>query len=180
MNIFFVYLSAKRAARSLCDKHVIKLSLETAQLLSTAMHIMSNIEESGSKPNQALEGSDSEFNENIKFIYKMTHKNHPCAIWVRHSQENFKWTIEHGLELCYEYTRRFNKIHKSQAVIEYIQKHFDINLIKIKQFTMPAICMPEQYKISQDPTICYREYYLKNKSKFAKWKNTNPPDWWKI
>ena len=90
MNIFFVYLSAKRAARSLCDKHVIKLSLETAQLLSTAMHIMSNVEGSV---------SDSQFNENIKFIYKMTHKNHPCAIWVRHSQENFKWTIEHGLEL---------------------------------------------------------------------------------
>lgn len=157
MNIFFVYLNAKLAARSLCDKHIIKLALETAQLLSTTMHIVSG------------------FDENI---YKMTHVNHPCAIWVRHSQENFKWTIEHGLELCYEYTRRYNKNHKSQAVIEYIQKHFDIKKIEKKQFTMPPVCMPEQYKISQDPIICYREYYLNNKARFAKWKNVSPPNWY--
>lgn len=158
MNIFFVYLSAKLAARSLCDKHIIKLALETAQLLSTTMYIINESEN--------------------KNIYKMTHRNHPCAIWVRNSQENFKWTIEHGLELCYEYTRRYHKIHKSQAVIEYIQTHFDITKIKKKQFTMPVICMNDEYKISQDPIICYREYYIKNKSRFAKWKNTSPPDWY--
>ena len=159
MNIFFVYLNAKLAARSLCDKHIIKLALETAQLLSTAMYIICESDEN---------------------IYKMTHKNHPCAIWVRNSQENLKWTIEHGLELCYEYTRRYNKIHKSQAVIEYIQKHFDITKIKKKEFTLPAICMDDQYKISQDPIECYREYYIKNKSRFAKWKNVSPPDWYTI
>ena len=158
MNIFFLYLSAKLAASSLCDKHIIKMVLETAQLLSGAVQILLDLED-------------------VK-LYKVTHHNHPCAVWTRESRGNFEWLISYGLELCYEYTRRYHRIHKSQAVMEYIQNKYTRLEFPSESFTMPPKCMPDQYKISNNVVECYREYYKKDKVSFAKWKYTDQPHWW--
>jgi len=48
--------------------------------------------------------------------YKLTHKNHPAAVWARKSQGNYVWLIAHFKALGAEYTRRFGRTHKSITV----------------------------------------------------------------
>ena len=84
MNIFVLDYNPKRAAQMQCDKHVVKMPLETAQILCSAF-------EPGTAP------------------YKRTHYNHPCSVWGRESKVNYKWLIEHGLALSDEYTYRYGK-----------------------------------------------------------------------
>lgn len=89
MNIFASYACPKKSAQFLDDKRVIKMVLESAQLLSTAIN-----EYGGNGP------------------YKTTHKNHPCAIWTRQTINNYYWLYNHFIALCNEYTNRYNKVHK--------------------------------------------------------------------
>jgi hypothetical protein len=77
MNIFYLDKSPYTCARYHCDKHVVKMILETAQLLCGA--------------HWATGGTAQ---------YKPTHLNHPCAIWVRKSLSNYKWLCELGFNLC--------------------------------------------------------------------------------
>lgn len=69
--------------------------LESAQLLSTAMHELGAPEPP----------------------YRKTHVNHPCSKWVRESRANYLWLIEHMRELCLEYSRRYYKIHACEKLI---------------------------------------------------------------
>jgi hypothetical protein len=94
LNIFVLDKDPEKAAKYQCDKHVIKMILETAQLLCSVF-----------EPGQAP--------------YKRTHYNHPSAVWTRASRANYMWLIEHGEALCYEYTRRYNKTHKSEFVFQW-------------------------------------------------------------
>jgi hypothetical protein len=134
-----------------CDKHVVKMIVETAQLLCGAHH---------------MTGSWAQ--------YKLSHKNHPCAIWTRESIENYIWLSKLGVELCREYTRRYNKIHKSEAVINWCVN----NIPALPHITMTEfrLAMPDICKITNDPVENYREYYIREKHSFCTWK-TNVPEW---
>lgn len=90
MNIFVLDRDPTVAAMLHLDKHVVKMPLETAQILSTI--------------------SDGP--------YKPTHRHHPCTIWARQSTGNYQWLVRLGIALCQEYTHRYGKRHKSQDVIE--------------------------------------------------------------
>lgn len=160
MNIFYLYECAKKAAQAQADKHVCKMSVEQNQILSTCYQIL--------------------LNEKDENVYKITHKNHPSVIWCRQTQDNFDWCIEHAFELCYEYTRRYNKIHKSQRIVEYINMNKHKLKFDSKEFTEPPKCMPDEYKISDSSVECYREYYRKEKIKIAVWKHSEKPDWMTI
>lgn len=92
MNIFVLSECPIEAAKMQCDKHVVKMIVETAQMLCTV----------GTGP------------------YRPTHVNHPCTVWAKQSLENFEWLVAHGLALCDEYTYRYGKRHKTQDVIENI------------------------------------------------------------
>jgi hypothetical protein len=152
MNIFILDRDPKVAATMLCDKHVVKMIVETAQMLCTAASKLGH-----------------------EVPYRPTHAKHPCTIWVGESRSNWDWLIEHGLAMCEEYTRRYNRIHKTQAVIEWC-KSSDVFPLTDSGLTPFRLAMPEQYKCS-DPVKSYRDYYIGEKSKFAKWK-TSPPKWW--
>jgi len=99
MNIFVICSDPKRNARMLDNKRVVKMVLETAQLLSNAM-----IHYTGQGP------------------YKQTHWNHPCSVWVRQSTVNYRWLLSLFSELCAEYTRRYGKIHKCQQLFDIFDK----------------------------------------------------------
>ena len=164
MNLFFLHLNAVLAAKQQCDKHVVKMLLETAQILSSVCRYFCI--------------------DDCECLYKETHKNHPVVIWTRTSNENFEWVIEHGFALCREYTLRYNKIHKSEAIIAkinelYKSKRDNFNF-PIVGFTQPEMCMPDEYKINNDIVASYRMYYIKDKSSFAKWKYTPVPEWFSI
>lgn len=157
MNIFYLDPKPKKAAEYHCDKHVVKMCLEYAQLLSSAIHV--------TDPNLA---------ERLP-LYALTHKNHPCAVWARSSSANFLWLADLGIELGLEYTRRYGKSHKSvREVIEQIE----LPELPDLPFTEPPQCMPDQYKVDGNTVQAYRNYYLGDKSRFAVWKNTSLPEWW--
>jgi len=153
MNIFLLDWDVKKCAQYHCDKHVVKMILETAQLLCGVHHTISPTDQ---------------------IPYKLSHKNHPCAIWARESVTNYLYLCELGLELCKEYTYRYGKRHKSQDVIEWCIT----NKAKIsdKGLTRPALAMPDEYKV-EDVIQSYRNYYNGAKSDFAVWKNREIPEW---
>jgi hypothetical protein len=153
MNIFFLDFDTKKCAQHHCDKHVIKMILESAQLLCGVHHIT---------------------NSPFEIPYKLSHKNHPCSIWTRESLSNYLYLCDLGLELCYEYTYRYGKRHKSQDVIEWCL----VNKPNISDigFTEPAKAMPEEYKVNS-VVESYRNYYIGEKKSIATWKNREIPEW---
>lgn len=155
MNIFYLDNNPEICAEYHCDKHVVKMILECAQLLSTAHRVLDNSED--------------------ERLYKATHVNHPCSIWVRECDANYFWTYILLTYLCDEYTLRYNKIHKCETILE-ILENIPKNIPKGK-ITKRPICMPDEYKVDEDPIICYRAYYNGDKAKFAKWKLGNIPEW---
>lgn len=153
MNIFFLDRDPVAAASYHCDKHVVKMIVETAQLLSTALR---------------LNGVDHDG------LYKKTHYNHPSAVWVRSSRKHYDWTLELFEALCTEYTMRYGKIHATDIKATLFTLFADS--IKGTGWTDPPQCMPDQYK-NKDTVVAYRDYYIGEKRSFAKWK-TNVPSWW--
>lgn len=154
MNIFVLDLDPRKCAEYHSNRHVVKMCIEYAQLLCGA-HWMT-------------EGGQYEI------PYKLSHKNHPCAIWTRKSLSNYQYLCELGLELCYEYTYRYGKRHKSQDIIEWCRGN--LPNIEDRGVTTPALAMPDHYK-EKDPISSYRRYYIEDKSSFAHWKNRETPEW---
>ena len=152
MNIFVLDEDPKTAAAMACDKHVVKMILETAQMLCT-VGIASGYE----------------------MPYGATHKHHPCTLWAGESHANWDWLIDYGLSLCAEYTVRYGKIHKSQRIIEYAHA-MNISFDE-QQLTPFAQAMPPQYK-NECAVTAYRAYYMGEKARIATWK-TQTPDWWR-
>ena len=154
MNIFFLDENPTLSAQYHVDKHVVKMILETAQLLCGVHHVTAH--------------------DSTHVPYKLSHKNHPCSIWCRESLSNYLYLCELGLELCKEYTYRYGKRHKSQDVIEWCL----INKPNIPdiEFTEPAKAMPDEYKV-KSVVESYRNYYIGAKSGFAIWKNREKPFW---
>lgn len=157
MNIFILDEDPERAAFDQCNKHVVKMPLETAQLLCTAIAV---------RTKQTTP-------------YKPTHKNHPCAVWARETSANFDWLVVHGLALCEAYTKEYGKVHKSQEVIEWARNNKPLNFIR-HNLTPHVQCMPEKYMVFNNPVAAYRAFYLGEKADFAKWNKRNVPEWFKV
>jgi hypothetical protein len=154
MNIFYIHRLARICAIMHVDKHVVKMILETAQILCTTHHVT---------------------NSSYKPPYKPTHKNHPCTVWARKSIGNYKWLVQLGLELCKEYTHRYKKIHKSQQYIEEMSRIIP-EILPDLGFTTPEMCMPDEYK-SKNVVDSYRQYYYFEKYHLHSWKNREIPEW---
>lgn len=160
MNIFFLDECPQTAAQWQCDKHIVKMALETAQLLCTTAH------ELGLNPDD--------------IPYRRTHVNHPCAVWVRQSWAHYQWTLLHGMAICFEYQRRYGRKHKSLDVILKIRgllqpEHFPSDAAV---WTEPPQCMPDSYKVEGDVVQAYRNYYIGDKAYMAKWSYSETPYWW--
>jgi len=153
MNIFVLHKDPIIAAQMACDKHVVKMILETAQMLCTAATAAGH-----TTP------------------YKATHKGHPCTLWAGHSAGNWKWLIQYGIALCAEYTKRYGRRHKSETIIRHCGE-LNLEFENSKQ-TPFAQAMPEQYR-NDCAVTAYRAYYMGDKASFATWK-TQAPDWWRI
>jgi len=155
LNIFALDDAPDKAAQDHCDKHVVKMILESAQMMSTAISIGG-----GQAP------------------YKSTHANHPCSIWTRQTKGNYLWLLEHHVELLNEYKLRYgNKTHKTEQHLLVLSE--GVSCIPDGERTPFAQAMPEHIRIKDDPVQAYRNYYMQEKSSFAVWKNGKMPIWWK-
>lgn len=162
MNIFFVSLDAYEAAEQLVDKHVVKMIVESAQLLSTAHRVLD-----GDKDRKLIDARED-------ILYKCTHVNHPSAKWCRESVQNYNWLVDHFDGLLQEYTHRYGKVHKCQAMLITLQNP-PLNL-KSWDMTEAPSCVAEDCLIG-DLVTNYRAYYNKHKSHIFSWKKRLPPSW---
>lgn len=176
MNIFAVHGDPIVSACSLCDKHIPKMIVETAQLLSTAKRLLDG----------TLTAGKSATGRNVKrwqlsdpgleaVIYQAGYVDHPSAIWCRSTDANYWWLQTHGLAMCQEYTRRYGKTHKTQAVMEALGRKPDN--IRIGTLEAFAVAMPDEFKLP-DSVEAYRNYYIKAKSRFAYWKDQHTVPYW--
>jgi len=157
MNIFVLDNDPKKCAEAHCNKHVVKMILEHAQLMCTAHHLNKNT------------------TVKYEIPYKQTHTNHPCAVWVRESLGNYRWLYVMTHYLNKEYKRRFNHDvnHKSWDVIKSMPEPalYDIDITKRPR------AMPDVYKIRDDVVASYRSYYIHEKYKLLKYTNRKLPVW---
>ena len=149
MNIFILDWNQKTCAQWHCDKHVVKMPLESCQMLSTVYHRYTN------------DGP-----------YKPTHPKHPCTLWAGQTIENYRWLWHLGWELCKEYTYRYEKVHACQRILA-ILRCPPLGL-RARGFTAPAQAMPDEYK-NADPVVAYHQYYTNEKARLSAWEKRNSP-----
>lgn len=124
--------------------------------------------------NHRLSGSHVVYISPVNF-YKSSFQNHPCTVWARQNKENYMWLADHTLALCYEYTHRYDKVHSCEEMAKWFTMYYPLRTPE-GDLTPFAQAMPEQYR-NKDAVVAYRKYYLGEKARFAKWKNTSIPSW---
>jgi len=145
MNIFYLDKDPVEAANLQYNKHVVKMILESAQMLCTAHHHYGN-------------------GHNVP--YKRTHTNHPSTVWCRQNNLQYTWLYNHMLALGNEYTKRYNKKHLTIIKCSEILSELPPG-IPIGSFEDPPQCMPDQYKVLGDSVSAYWNYYEKEKHTVA-------------
>lgn len=153
MNIFFLDANPIAAARMHCDKHVGKMLVEAAQMMSTGL---------------ALAG--------YPVGYKPAYANHPMTVWVRSSAANFAWTWSLARELGRENRLRFGRSHRSAALLPVLLTAVDWGAAFGTHGPTPLpLCMPEAYQRAGDPVAAYRAFYRAEKSRFARYTRRPAP-----
>ena len=183
MNIFALSKCPRKAAQYLIDKHVVKMILESVQMLCTAFVLVA--------PPEAL----AELEKKVK-LYKPCHKNHPCTIWARERKVNFVWLCCLASQIGKEYTFRYKKTHKSEKLIKPLldailklnanETNFviDNTLSKLK-LTDFALAMPDEIRKGKtrapikEAIELYKKYYFKKlENSWAVYKRGREPPIW--
>jgi hypothetical protein len=147
MNIFYLHDNPQISAMAMTNKHVVKMIVESAQLLSTAHHV--------------LDGPDA-----ISGIYKKTHVNHPSAIWTRETTGNYLWLQHHLFWLLNEYATRYNKKREDHAThnvwvqLKSTPKHINKSFDKTP---MRIAITDTKHHVKNDAVASYRKYYTAEK-----------------
>ena len=161
------------------DKHVVKMIIEYAQLMSTAHRVLDGVVTEGKSQSGRKQKKYIINDERESILYSATHINHPSAIWVRQSTENYLWLSNMLIALCEEYTHRYGKTHKVERVglCFVLLKNVPVN-IGNKGWSEPTPAMPDEVKIPGNSIASYQNYYINNKSHLANWKNREIPVWY--
>lgn len=181
MNIFYFNRDVKQCAKEHCDKHVVKMIIEYAQLLSTAHRVLDGTEITIIKNNRKKKIwllEDSDFDD---VLYAATHVNHPSAKWVRQCYENYSWLLNLWIQLCFEYSKRYGKTHKTFSTLFSHLIHAPINIVHDTKFSAPWRAMPDQFKVDKSQQdycqLSYQNYFKTEKKHLANWKNNEIPKW---
>jgi hypothetical protein len=161
MNVFYFYNCPVKSAKAQPDKLLVKMPLECAQMLSACHRIL-----------------DGDEYADANLLYKKTHANHPCSIWLRQSTANYDWLYEHFVALAQEYTERYGREHLSFTKLRDALAEYPVNLPE-GEVTPVAQAMPEEYRDEKSPTTAYRNY-VRNEKHYAKWDKipSRRPEWW--
>jgi len=154
MNIFILDDDMQKCTHAMIDRHIVKMPLEYAQILSTVCRA-----------------------HGWPTTYEPTHINHPCVKWAQQSLDNYRYLWDLAMATGLEYTRRFGREHLSTDIL-FHELPYIIDL-PLGDLTPFAQCMPEEYR-QEDPIEAYRAYYMGEKSQMASWKHGSPPAWWNV
>jgi hypothetical protein len=162
MNIFILDRNPVLAAKMQCDKHVVKMVLESGQMLSTAHRL--------------LDGDDCIAPDKL---YKVAHAKHPCTIWTMESNNNYNWHYVHFCALCEEYKYRYGKTHMTDTKLRDVLKTPPKN-IPVGYLTKHPLAMKSNPECMHpnDPVRSYREYYKTKEKNFKMvWTKRETPNW---
>lgn len=185
MNIFILDKDPEVAARMHCDKHVVKMIVESAQMLSTTHRLLDG---------KLVEGfktlDDGRKRKTKKWIladqdkdsifYHAVHMNHPCTVWTMHCAENYEWHWQLFSALCAEYTHRYRKVHATETKLlealvdppQNIKYNHGVTQFPLAMKSNPECMHPD------DPVRSYREFYQTKQSRFKMvWTNREKPEW---
>lgn len=176
MNIFQLSTCPIGSAHMMVDRHVVKMILESAQILSTAHRVLDGelyIDDSTGRKMKRYRLPDSR--ESV--LYKATHVNHPSSIWARETNNNYNWLYVHFWALCEEYTYRYGKIHACHTSEMFSLLSAPPRGIEVGYLKPVTPAMPEEYVISSDSVVNYRNYYAKGKKHLHTWTLREEPEW---
>ena len=154
MNIFWFDLNPTTNARMHCDKHVVKMPLELAQMLSSAHH---------------TNGSPL-----VHHVYKRAYPKHPCTMWIAHSASAYYETYLLFEQLLIEYTFRYGKRHKCEDLLSYL----DYNPCPDVPSRSKPMAMPSKY-VGLNVVKAYQNYFCGDKRHIANWSHRPVPNWYK-
>jgi len=183
MNIFYLHKDPIEAAKQSCDKHVVKMIVESAQMLSTAHRMIDgNLYTDKTKTGRKIKRWKHPNPNMEKTLYKACHTGHPSTVWVMESAYNYHWLYKHMMALNTEFKMRYGHIldHKTVQLLEgalmYPPKNISLNTIA----TDPPPAMPDYCKIPGDSVASYKKYYIYEKQRFATWKSPSTVPAWYI
>jgi hypothetical protein len=156
MNIFILDANIDQCVQAYCDKHVVKMPLETAQILCTVHHCKTPFKD---------------------IPYKPYNPKHPCIQWACKSLQNYQYLTRLGLKICSEYSFRFEKQHKSENVIKWCCLN-NWRLVNMNDDGLTPFfqAMPIQYH-DKNAVNAYRKYYNNEKRHIAQWRKRKMPQW---
>jgi len=182
MNIFYLHKDPIKAAEMSCDKHVCKMIVESAQMLSTAHRVLDGqefIDKTANGRNiKRWRHPNKELN---KALYKASHIKHPSTQWVMYNLHNYVWLYRHMMALHEQFKLRYNKSEDHMTV----KKLGDIlkdapKKLPVRDSKEPTPAMPDECKVPGDVVASYRKYYIMKKRDFATWKSPSVmPEWFK-
>ena len=183
MNIFYLDKDPIKAAQMSCDKHCVKMIVESAQMLSTAHRMIDgNLYTDKTKAGRKIKRWKHPNPNMEKTLYKACHTGHPSTVWVMQSAYNYHWLYKHMMALNTEFKMRYGHIldHKTVQLLEgalmYPPKNISLNTIA----TDPPPAMPDYCKIPGDSVASYKKYYIYEKQRFATWKSPSTVPAWYI
>ena len=154
MNRFILDTTPRASAQAHCDKHVVKMIVEEAQMLST-VHV--------------------EYGNDDPRLYRPTHRRHPCTLWAGQSRSNYRWAYQLFQSLISEYDYRYRRHHASLRLLQPLL-HPPADMPELGLTPFPQ-SVPEDLR-GDDPVTAYRAFYLRDKARFATWTRRQPPAWW--
>lgn len=164
----------------LCNSHIVKMTVESAQMLSTTHRMLDGREtkklsKSGKRMSRYYELPDSR--EDI--LYKAVHFNHPSTRWTMETSGNYSWHWNHFNALCKEYTHRYGKIHKTESLLLDVLKQHPNNIKKAPMTVMPlAMKSNPECMFPEDPKKSYRLFYQTKQHRFKMdWTRREIPYW---
>jgi hypothetical protein len=206
MNIFALDDNPRVAAQQHLDKHIVKMLIEYAQLLSTAHRLLDGQTHELEYPNGKKQKLHTLHGERFslatktvsgdslkpgrlkshpyKYVienpvcYNASHQNHPCAVWTRESDSNYNWLFKLFEECAREYQHRYGKQHKTYREQASFLSLPPRNIAAGDRTDFPQ-AMDDKFKVKDDSITAYRNYYLGPKAAFARWTNRSAPYWFK-
>ena len=161
MNRFLINYTPEMCARDMCDKHVVKMPLEEAQMLCTTVRLHA--------PDYAEEAG----------LYRAVHQKHPCTIWAGQSRANYRYSLDMFKYMCREYTHRYGKVHASWRLYD--------ALVDAEQYVPDGLITPHPECFSEHtdlksgkswPIQSYRKFYMTKQKRFKMvWTRRDMPEW---
>ena len=182
MNLFYLDQDPIKSAQLQCDKHVVKMIVESAQMLSTA-HRMLDGKLVETRTKTGRKGRHYELPNNLEqILYKAVHYHHPCTVWTMKSNNNYTWHWVHFKALCEEYSHRYGKVHKTDELLTEILQQLprNINVGPLSPLPLAMGAAPECINYN-DPVGSYRKFYQTKQARFKMvWTKREIPEWFKV